>query len=71
MVVVFGVHCCSYLAGGGVSRVGKSSGCTRLQLWYALVSISVILNHCINTRFLICISSSVRVGVTELYLQIL
>ena len=24
--------------GWGVSRVGKSSGCTRLRLWYALVS---------------------------------
>ena len=34
--------------GWGVSRVGKSSGCTRLRLWYALVSTSVILNHCIN-----------------------
>ena len=38
LVVVFGVHYCSYLGGGGVSRVGKSSGCTRLRLWYALVS---------------------------------
>ena len=25
--------------GGGVSRVGKSSGCTRLRLLYALMSI--------------------------------
>jgi hypothetical protein len=57
--------------GWGVSRVGKSSGCTRLRLWYALVSTSVILNHCIKTRFLVCISRDVRVGVTELYLQIL
>jgi len=24
--------------GGGGSRVGKSSGCTRLRLWYELVS---------------------------------
>jgi hypothetical protein len=24
--------------GGGASRFGKSSGCTRLRLWYALVS---------------------------------
>jgi len=31
----FGVPYCSYLGGGGggVSRVGKSSGCTRLLLW--------------------------------------
>jgi hypothetical protein len=57
LVVVF--HYCSYLGGGGVSRVGKSSGCTRLRLWYALVSTSVILNHCIKTRFLVCISSKV------------
>ena len=49
--------------GWGVSRVGKSSGCTRLLLWYALVSTSVILNQCIKTRFLVCTSSSVRVGV--------
>ena len=32
---VVGVCYCSYLGGGGVSRVGKSSGCTRLRLWYA------------------------------------
>ena len=51
LVVVFGVHNCSYLGGGGVSRVGKSSGCTRLRLWCALVSTSVILNLCIKTRF--------------------
>ena len=57
--------------GWGVSRVGKSSSCTRLRLWCVLVSTSVILNHCIKTRFLVCISSNVRVGVTELYLQIL
>ena len=57
MVVVF--HYCSYLGGGGVSRVGKSSGCNRLRLWYTLVSTSVILNHCIKTRFLVCISSNV------------
>jgi hypothetical protein len=62
----FGVRYCSYLGGGGVSRVGKSSGCTCLRLWCALVSTSVILNHCIKTRFLVCISSNVRVGVTEL-----
>jgi len=31
----FGVRYCSYLGGGGVSRVGKSSGCTRLRLWCA------------------------------------
>jgi len=56
---------------GGVSRVGKSSGSTRLGLWCALVSTSVILNHCIKTRFLVCISCNVRVGGMELYFQIL
>jgi hypothetical protein len=57
--------------GWGVSRVGKSSGCTRLRLWCALVSTSVILNHFIKTRFLVCISCNVRVGGMELYFQIL
>ena len=28
----FGVRYCSYLGGGGVSRVRKSSGCTHLRL---------------------------------------
>ena len=51
------VGCCFWcpllfvFGGWGVSRVGKSSGCTRLRLWCALVSNSVILNHCIKTRF--------------------
>ena len=31
---------------------------------------SVILNHCIMRGFLVCISCNVRVGGTELYLQI-
>ena len=56
--------------GGGFS-VGKSSGCTCLLLWYALVSnFCNFLNHCIRKRFLVCVSCNVRVGVTELYLQI-
>ena len=65
---------CSLLfifGGWGVSRIGKSSGCTCLRLWCALMSTSVILNHCIKTHFLVCISSNVHVGVTGLYLQIL
>jgi len=31
--------------------IGKSSGSTHLRLWKGLVSTSVILNHCIRTRF--------------------
>jgi hypothetical protein len=56
--------------GGWGVCVGKSSGSTRLRLWKGLVSTSVILNHCIKTRFLVFLISNVRVGVAEFYLQI-
>jgi hypothetical protein len=66
LVVVFLLPTIVRIWGVGVSRVGKSSDCTRLRLLYALVSTSVILNHCIKTRFLVCMSSNVRVGVPGL-----
>ena len=34
----FGVRYFSFLGVWGFSLVGKSSGCTRLRLWYELVS---------------------------------
>ena len=66
--MVLGAYCCSY-SGGGVC-IGESSGSTHLRLWKGLVSISVILNHCIRTRLLVVLNSNVRVGVAEFYLQI-
>ena len=56
------------IRGGGC--VGKSSGSTRPRLWKGFVSTSVILNHCIRTRFLFFLNSNDRVGVAEFYLQI-
>jgi hypothetical protein len=71
LVVVFGVRYCSYLGGGWFHAFVNLL--VALLFGYGMRSCqtSVILNHCIKTQFLVCIRSNVRVGVTELYLQIL
>jgi hypothetical protein len=52
LVVVVVVHICSYLWGEGVSHVGNAS-VVALVFGFGMDScqISVILNHCIKTRF--------------------
>ena len=67
----FGIRYCSYLGVGGFHVLVNLL--VALVFGYGMRSCqtSVILNHCIKTQFLVCISCNVHVGVTELYLRIL
>ena len=69
LVFVFGPHCCSYSGeGGGVALVNLQ---VALVFDYGKGSCHFCnFNHCIRTRLLVFLSSNVRVGVAEFYLQI-